>query len=86
MASLDSNILANTLKKAIILVFESRGDRIPNSFHSFPTDWQQRYNRLAKETQLHILDFQDASQAAAASITPVISEQVVGLTWDPLDW
>jgi hypothetical protein len=86
LASLDSNIQANTLLNAIVLIFESRGDQVPNSFHSFPTTWQQRFNRLAKETQLNFLDFQDASQAAAAFITPVISEQVVGLTWDPIDW
>ncbi len=86
MARLDSNIQANTLQNAIVLVFESRGDQVPNSFHSFPTTWQQRFNRLAKETQLNFLDFQDATQAAAAFITPVISEQVVGLTWDPIDW
>jgi hypothetical protein len=86
MASLDSNVQANTLQQAIVLVFQSRGHRVPNSFHSFPTGWQQRYNRLAKETQLHLLDFQDASQAAEAFITPVISGQVVDLTWDPIDW
>jgi len=86
MASLDSNIQANALQKAIVLVYESRGDQVPNSFHSFPTGWQQRFNRMAKETQLHILDFQDASQAATAFITPIISEQVVGSTWDPTDW
>ncbi len=86
MARLDSNIQANTLHNAIVLVFESRGDQVPNSFHSFPTTWQQRFNRLAKETQLNFLDFQDASQAAAAFITPVISEQVFGLTWDPINW
>jgi hypothetical protein len=86
MASLDSNIQTNALQKAIVLVYESRGDQVPNSFHSFPTGWQQRFNRLAKETQLHILDFQDASQAATAFITPIISEQVVGSTWDPTDW
>lgn len=86
MASLDSNVQANTLQQAIVLVFQSRGHKVPNSFHSFPTGWQQRYNRLAKETQLHLLDFQDASQAAEAFITPVISGQVVDLTWDPIDW
>ncbi len=86
MARLDSNIQANTLQNAIVLVFESRGDQVPNSFHSFPTTWQQRFNRLAKETQLNFLDFQDTSKAAAAFITPVISKQVVGLTWDPVDW
>ena len=86
MASLDSNVQANTLQQAIVLVFQSRGHKVPNSFHSFPTSWQHRYNRLAKETQLHLLDFQDASQAAEAFITPVISGQVVDLTWDPIDW
>lgn len=86
MASLDSNVQANTLQQAIVLVFQSRGHKVPNLFHSFPAGWQQRYNRLAKETQLHLREFQDASQAAEAFITPVISGQVVDLTWDPIDW
>lgn len=86
MASLDSNIQASTLHETIVLVFNNRGDQVPNAFHIFPASWQQRYNRLAKETQLHLLDFGDASQAAAAFITPVLSEQAVGLTWIPIEW
>lgn len=86
MAGLKTNIQANTLQKAIDLVFESRQDQVPNSFHSFPTDWQQRYNRLAEITQLHILEFKEATQAASAFIEPVITEQSDGLSWDPEDW
>jgi hypothetical protein len=86
MAGMDSNIQADTLQKAIIRVFESRRDQIPSSFQSFPSDWQQRYNRLAKEIQLYFLDFKDASQAVTEFITPVISGQVVGSVWDPEEW
>ena len=86
MASLDSNIEANTLQKAIVLVFENRGDQVLNSFSLFPSSWQQRYKRLAKETLLHLHDFQEASRAADAFVTPVISGQVIGLTWDPENW
>lgn len=52
----------------------------------FPSSWQRRYQRLAKETQLHLHDFQEAAQAADAFVTPVISGQVVDLTWDPEYW
>ena len=86
MASLDSNIQANTLQKAIFLVFENRGDQVLDSFSSFPSSWQQRYQRLAQETQLHLHDFQEASKAADAFVTPVISGQVSGRTWDPEKW
>lgn len=86
MASLDSKIDANTLQKAIVIVFENRGDQVLKSFSLFPSSWQRRYQRLAKETQLHLHDFQEAAQAADAFVTPVISGQVIDLTWDPEYW
>jgi hypothetical protein len=86
MAGLDTYIQANILCEVIGLVFESRGDQMPQSLDSFPANWQQRYILLAKETQLHLLEFQKATEAVAAFITPVLSQQVVGLTWDPKDW
>ncbi len=86
MSSLDSKIQASTLLETIVLVFDNRGDQVPNAFHIFPASWQQRYNRLAKEPQLHLLDFGDASQAATAFITPILSEQDDGLTWVSSEW
>ncbi len=86
MASQDSKLQASRLHEAIVCVFKSRGDQVPDSFQSFPSSWQQRYNRLAKEIQLSILDYQDATQAASALITPVLSGQVLGLMWDPSTW
>lgn len=86
MASMDSTIQADTLQIAIVLVFEHRGDQVPISFSLFPSSWHQRYQRLAKETLLHLHDFQEASRAADAFVTPVISRQVSGRTWDPEKW
>jgi hypothetical protein len=86
LAGLDTNIEANSLKEAIFLVFENRGDSVPSSFDSFPASWQQRYNRLAKELQLPFLDFQDAYRAASGFITPVISQHAIGLFWNPIGW
>jgi hypothetical protein len=85
IASLDSELHANKLREAIVLVFNSREDQVPNSLQSFPSG-SQRYNRLAKEIQLEILDYRDASQALSDFINPILSGQAVGLTRDPTAW
>ena len=86
MADLALNIQADKLFKAIVLVFERRGDQMPDSFNSFPDDWRQRYNRLAKEYDLHILEYQEAIRAVSSFISPVLSENVAGLTWNSIAW
>lgn len=86
LAGLATDIEANSLNKAIVLVFEIRGDSVPGSFDTFPTSWQQRYNRLAKEIQLPFLDFQDAYRAASEFITPTLSQRSIDLYWNPIGW
>ena len=86
MANLASDIQADKLREAMVLVFEKRGDQVPDSFHSFPNDWQPRYNRLAKEVDLHILDYKEAIQAVSSFVSPVLSGSVASLTWDPIGW
>jgi hypothetical protein len=86
MTTLASNIQVDKLREAIHIVFEKRGDQAPDSFHSFPADWQQRYNRLAKELELDILDYKDAIQAVSSFISPVLSGSVVNMTWDSIAW
>lgn len=86
MANLASDNQADKLREAIVLVFEKQEDQVPDSFHSFPNDWQPRYNRLAKEIDLHVLDYQEAIQAVSSFVSPVLSGSAAGLTWDPKAW
>ena len=85
-ASLASDIQADKLREAITLIFDKRGDQVPDSFHKFPNDWHQRYNRLAKEINLDILDYPEAIQAISDFISPVLLGSVAGLSWDSVIW
>ena len=86
LAGLSSDISNNDLREAICLVFGDRGDQVPNSFLTFPSDWRQRYSRLAKEIDLHILDYQEAIQAVSKFISPVLSGDAAGMRWDSTAW
>ena len=86
MGSLDTAIESEKLHEAISLVFKKRGDQIPDSFHTFPDDWKGRYNRLAKEIQLNILEYQDAIKAVSKFISPVLSGEVDNHTWNSITW
>jgi len=85
-ANLASDIQADKLREVITLIFNDRGDQVPDSFHKFPNEWHQRYNRLAKEINLDILDFQEATQTASSFISPVLSGNVAGLAWNSAIW
>ena len=86
IADLALNTKADKLFEAIVLIFEKRGDQTPDSFYSFPDDWRLRYNRLAKEFNLHILEYQEAIRAVSNFISPVLSKSVAGLTWNSKAW
>lgn len=86
IANLASDIKADTLYEAMFLIFKKRGAQLPATFETFPPDWKQRYIRLAKEIDLSILDFQDATQAISSFISPVLSGDVAGKVWDAISW
>ena len=86
MANLAADIKGNKLHESIVLVFEKCGDQVPDLFHSFPSDWKQRYNRLAKEIDLDIIEYQEAVKAVSNFISPVLSDSVAGLTWNAVTW
>jgi hypothetical protein len=86
MASLDSNLSADTLYAAITSVFQNRGDQAPDTLGSFPTDWEQRYRRLASDVQLQLQEFTEGTRLAGRFINPILSKEVVGLSWNPEKW
>ena len=81
-----SEIQADKLGEVITLTFNKRGDQVPDSFCSFPSEWKLRYNRLAKEIELDIVEYQEAVKAVTSFISPVLSCSVAGLTWNSIDW
>lgn len=84
-ASLDEGLHAEILYGAIKVVFDVRGESIPDQMTQFPDSWKPKFAQFTQNLDLHFLTYEDGVRGVESFINPILGGLKNG-TWDPKQW